>query len=116
MRALARCFRQSLLGIVKEKETLILLCGASVLYALFYPAPYLKQLLKRRGIPKPRIVGMGAPGWNLATHAASGRTERMLKGTDWDAQREPYADRVIEVIEQYCPNIRSIVDQRYHRI
>ena len=46
MRALARCFRQSLLGIVKEKETLILLCGASVLYALFYPAPYLKQLLR----------------------------------------------------------------------
>lgn len=35
-----------------------------------------------------------------------------LKGTDWDAEREPYADRVIEVIEQYCPNIRAIVEER----
>jgi phytoene dehydrogenase-like protein len=35
-----------------------------------------------------------------------------LKGTDWDAEREPYADRVLEVIEQYCPNIRDIVVER----
>ena len=26
--------------------------------------------------------------------------------------REPYADRVIDVIEEYCPNIRSIVVER----
>jgi len=35
-----------------------------------------------------------------------------LQGTDWDAEREPYADRVLEVIEQYCPNIRDIVVER----
>jgi phytoene dehydrogenase-like protein len=35
-----------------------------------------------------------------------------LQGTDWDTEREPYADRVLEVIEQYCPNIRDIVVER----
>ena len=34
-----------------------------------------------------------------------------LKGTDWDTEREPYADRVLEVIAEYCPNIRDIVDR-----
>ncbi len=34
------------------------------------------------------------------------------KALDWDTEREPYADRVLEVIEQYCPNIRSIVVER----
>jgi phytoene dehydrogenase-like protein len=35
-----------------------------------------------------------------------------LKGSTWDQDREPYADRVIEVIEEYCPNIRKIVLRR----
>ena len=35
-----------------------------------------------------------------------------LHGTDWDGERELYADRVIEVMEQYCPNIRSIIEHR----
>jgi phytoene dehydrogenase-like protein len=35
-----------------------------------------------------------------------------LRGTAWDEQREPYADRILEVIEEYCPNIRSIVEHR----
>jgi phytoene dehydrogenase-like protein len=35
-----------------------------------------------------------------------------LKGTDWDTEREPYADRVLEVIQEYCPNIRDIVVER----
>jgi ABC-2 type transport system permease protein len=46
MRALARCFVQTLRQIVREKETLVLLFGASVLYALFYPTPYMKQVLR----------------------------------------------------------------------
>jgi ABC-2 type transport system permease protein len=46
MTALARCFVQTLRQIVREKETLILLFGASVLYALFYPTPYIKQILR----------------------------------------------------------------------
>lgn len=46
MSALIRCFRRTLRGIVREKSTLILLFGASVLYALFYPTPYLKQILR----------------------------------------------------------------------
>jgi phytoene dehydrogenase-like protein len=32
-----------------------------------------------------------------------------LKGTSWDEQREPYTQRVLDLIEEYCPNIRSIV-------
>jgi phytoene dehydrogenase-like protein len=35
-----------------------------------------------------------------------------LKGTTWDEQREPYTERVLDVIEEYCPNIRSIVVER----
>jgi len=35
-----------------------------------------------------------------------------LKDTDWDAEREPYAERVLDVIEEYCPNIREIVIER----
>jgi ABC-2 type transport system permease protein len=46
MSALVRCFRQTLRRIFREKETLVLLFGASVLYALFYPTPYLRQVLR----------------------------------------------------------------------
>ena len=46
MRALARCFAQTLGRIVGEKETLVLLFGASFFYALFYPTPYMKQVLR----------------------------------------------------------------------
>jgi phytoene dehydrogenase-like protein len=35
-----------------------------------------------------------------------------LKGTTWDEQREPYSNRILDVIEEYCPNIRSIVVER----
>jgi phytoene dehydrogenase-like protein len=35
-----------------------------------------------------------------------------LKDTHWDAEREPYTERVLDVIEEYCPNIRSIIVER----
>jgi phytoene dehydrogenase-like protein len=35
-----------------------------------------------------------------------------LKGSDWDAERDPYTERVIDVIEEYCPNIRDIIVNR----
>ena len=35
-----------------------------------------------------------------------------LKDTKWDVEREPYAERVLDVIEEYCPNIRNIVVER----
>ena len=35
-----------------------------------------------------------------------------LRGTTWDEQREPYAERILDVIEEYCPNIRSVVVER----
>jgi len=35
-----------------------------------------------------------------------------LKDTTWDELREPYAERILDVIEAYCPNIRSIVVER----
>ena len=46
MSALLRCFRQTLRGIFRQKETLTLLVGASVLYSFFYPTPYLNQVLR----------------------------------------------------------------------
>jgi ABC-2 type transport system permease protein len=46
MTALARCFLQTLRQIVREKETLVILFGASIFYALFYPTPYMKQVLR----------------------------------------------------------------------
>jgi ABC-2 type transport system permease protein len=46
MSALLRCFRQTLRDIFRQKETLTLLVGASVLYAFFYPTPYLNQVLR----------------------------------------------------------------------
>ncbi len=35
-----------------------------------------------------------------------------LRGTTWDEQREPHTERVLDVIEEYFPNIRSIVVDR----
>ncbi|MBZ5604964.1 MAG: NAD(P)/FAD-dependent oxidoreductase [Acidobacteriia bacterium] len=35
-----------------------------------------------------------------------------LRGTTWDEQREPYSNRILAVIEEYCPNIRQIVVER----
>jgi len=35
-----------------------------------------------------------------------------LRETTWDDERERYADRVIDVIEEYCPNIKSIIVER----
>ncbi len=35
-----------------------------------------------------------------------------LRDTDWDREREPYAERILDVIEEYCPNIRRIVIDR----
>jgi phytoene dehydrogenase-like protein len=35
-----------------------------------------------------------------------------LKDSTWDDQREPYTQRVLDVIEEYCPNIRSIIVER----
>jgi len=35
-----------------------------------------------------------------------------LRDTTWDVEREPYSERIMDVIEEYCPNIRSIVVER----
>ncbi len=35
-----------------------------------------------------------------------------LRGLQWDEIREPYADHVLSVLEEYAPNIRSIVEAR----
>ncbi len=35
-----------------------------------------------------------------------------LKDTTWDQEREPYSNRILDVIEEYCPNIRDIVVER----
>lgn len=35
-----------------------------------------------------------------------------LQGMTWDTEREPYTERILDVIEEYCPNIRSIIVNR----
>ena len=35
-----------------------------------------------------------------------------LAESTWDEQREPYAERILDVIEEYCPNIRKLVVER----
>jgi phytoene dehydrogenase-like protein len=35
-----------------------------------------------------------------------------LREGTWDDFREPFADRVVGVIEEYAPNIRSIIEHR----
>ena len=35
-----------------------------------------------------------------------------LRGATWDELREPFGDRVISLIEEYAPNIRSIIEHR----
>jgi phytoene dehydrogenase-like protein len=35
-----------------------------------------------------------------------------LRGTTWDEAREPFYNRVVDVIEEYVPNIRSIIDRQ----
>ncbi|MBK5291156.1 MAG: NAD(P)/FAD-dependent oxidoreductase [Acidobacteriia bacterium] len=35
-----------------------------------------------------------------------------LRESTWDQLREPFADRVLDIISEYAPNIRSIIDHR----
>jgi phytoene dehydrogenase-like protein len=35
-----------------------------------------------------------------------------LRGATWDELREPFADRVVSLIEEYAPNIRRIIEHR----
>jgi phytoene dehydrogenase-like protein len=67
------------------------------------------------------LIEMTIPTMYDATLAPTGRhimgiflqyAPYTLKESNWDAEREPYADRVVEVIEQYCPTIRSIIVER----
>lgn len=35
-----------------------------------------------------------------------------LRDTNWDTEREPYTERILDVIEEYCPNIRTLIVER----
>ena len=35
-----------------------------------------------------------------------------LREGNWDDLREPFGDRVLDIIEEYCPNIKAIVEHR----
>lgn len=35
-----------------------------------------------------------------------------LKGATWDEEREKFADRVIDIIAEYAPNIKSVIEHR----
>src|SRR3989449_6101591 len=47
MTALLRCFRATLRQIAREREVFTVLVGATVIYGLFYPTPYLRQVLRK---------------------------------------------------------------------
>jgi phytoene dehydrogenase-like protein len=67
------------------------------------------------------LIEMTIPTMYDATLAPQGRhimgiflqyAPYTLRDTTWDIEREPYAERILDVIEEYCPNIRSIVVER----
>jgi phytoene dehydrogenase-like protein len=35
-----------------------------------------------------------------------------LKGATWDAERDKFADRVIDIIAEYAPNIKDVIEHR----
>ena len=35
-----------------------------------------------------------------------------LKNSNWDLERDRYTERILDVIEEYCPNIRSIIEHK----
>jgi len=35
-----------------------------------------------------------------------------LRETNWDLEREPFADRVIDIISEYAPNMKSLIEHR----
>src|SRR5579863_5446661 len=35
-----------------------------------------------------------------------------LKDSNWDRERTRYTERILDVIEEYCPNIRSIIEHK----
>jgi len=47
MSALLRCLRATLRQIAREREVFTVLVGATVIYGLYYPTPYLRQLLRK---------------------------------------------------------------------
>src|SRR5260370_1036563 len=62
MTALLRCFRATLRQIAREREAFTVLVGATVIYGLFYPTPYLRQVLRK--------VPVVVEGWRWFTPIA----------------------------------------------
>src|SRR5580658_899992 len=64
------------------------------------------------------LIEMTIPTMYDATLAPEGRhimgiflqyAPYTLKDSDWDLERDRYTERILDVIEEYCPNIRSII-------
>jgi phytoene dehydrogenase-like protein len=76
----------------------------------------------RQGRPsKNPMLEIGIPTMYDSTLAPEGRhlisvflqyTPYHLNGATWDELREPYSERVIDVIEEYAPNIRQILIEK----
>ncbi len=67
------------------------------------------------------MLEIGIPSMYDATLAPEGKyvmsvfvqyAPYTLQGTTWDELREPFAERVLDTIAEYAPNIRSIVRER----
>ncbi len=62
-----------------------------------------------------RTSGKGETLWiQVRTLPARIRGDALgqIAARDWDAAREPYADRVIDKLEQYAPGLRSLIIRR----
>lgn len=77
-----------------------------VKYGEFSPSPYLDVL-----IPSLLDPGLAPDGQHVMSITAK-YAPHELRGTDWDAQREAFADAAIDTLAEYAPGIRELISHR----
>jgi phytoene dehydrogenase-like protein len=75
-----------------------------------YGRPSTRPLLELT-IPTMYDPSLAPPGRHIMGIFLQYAPYTLREGT-WDELREPFADRVISLIEEYAPNIRQIIDHR----
>ena len=73
-------------------------------YGNFSRKPYIDIV-----IPSLTDPSVAPPGKHVMSCFVQYAPYKLANGT-WDEQREPFGDRVIDLIAEYAPNIHSIVD------
>ena len=70
-----------------------------------------KSPLVEMAIPTMYDPSLAPPGRHIMGIFLQYAPYTLAEGT-WDDLREPYTERILDIIEEYCPNIRSIVVER----